>query len=248
MATKAFKIEWHGELRLIAVDHAYCKVSELVKRAKEKFGITELVDLTCMDAQLDPDDILHDLELTNGTPLRLKVRQNHHESSIQINQIQNSLASDLDASTNPTKVDQTRSLVFLSYNSDHKMMINALSQQLKKDGIICWVDFDQVGGGDNLNTCLERGIRETKVFACCITRNYVRSGICRQELEMAANLKKPIVPIILEEMQWPPENLSIVLSGLVYIRLHTFANRNPPWLPEKYTDLLNVLKRILSRA
>jgi hypothetical protein len=42
--------------------------------------------------------------------------------------------------------------------------------------------------------------------------------VCRREVSLADAIKKPIVPLLLERMSWPPEGpMSMVFSQLLYI-------------------------------
>ena len=52
----------------------------------------------------------------------------------------------------------------------------------------------------------------------CITTKYSLSANCRREVSLADALKKPIVPLLLERISWPPEGpMALVFTQLLYI-------------------------------
>ena len=58
------------------------------------------------------------------------------------------------------------------------------------------------------------------MFVCCVTEKYIRSDTCQREATLADRLKKPIIPLLFEDIPWPPkEQLSLILARLVCIRI-----------------------------
>ena len=76
-----------------------------------------------------------------------------------------------------------------------------------------------MGGGDSLFDQIDKGIRGCKVVLSCVTNKYALSANCRREVSLADALKKPIIPLLLEEnFDWPPEGpMSMVFTQLIYI-------------------------------
>ena len=59
-----------------------------------------------------------------------------------------------------------------------------------------------------------------KVVLACITPKYVVSHHCNRELSLADLLNKTIIPIMFEEVPWPPPGgMSLIFSQLVYINM-----------------------------
>ena len=80
------------------------------------------------------------------------------------------------------------------------------------------MDIMQMGGGDSLYDKIDKGIRNCQVVISCVTSKYSISPNCRREVSLADALKKPIIPLLLEKMTWPPEGpMSMVLTQLLYI-------------------------------
>ena len=55
---------------------------------------------------------------------------------------------------------------------------------------------------------------------CCVTEKYTRSDNCQREATLADCLKKPIIPLLFEDISWPPKGqLSLIFARLLYIRI-----------------------------
>ena len=75
-----------------------------------------------------------------------------------------------------------------------------------------------MGGGDSLYDKIDRGLRGCRVVVSCVTNKYSLSPNCRREVSLADALKKPLVPLLLESMQWPPAGpMSMAFTQLLYI-------------------------------
>ena len=60
-------------------------------------------------------------------------------------------------------------------------------------------------------------------FQCviaCVSPKYVVSHHCIKELALADLLHKPIIPVMIDKVAWPPPGgMSLIFSQLVYINL-----------------------------
>ena len=53
-----------------------------------------------------------------------------------------------------------------------------------------------------------------------MTEKYIQSDMCQREATLADRLKKPIIPLLFEEISWPPEGqLSLIFARLLSIRI-----------------------------
>ncbi|CAF1465547.1 unnamed protein product, partial [Didymodactylos carnosus] len=85
-------------------------------------------------------------------------------------------------------------------------------------GYRCWLDICQMGGGDSLYEKIDNGARNAKVIISCVRPKYVKSANCRREVSLADALKKPIIPLLLDTVTWPPPGpMSLVFTGTLGI-------------------------------
>lgn len=110
--------------------------------------------------------------------------------------------------------------VFLSYQWESQDQVQAIRDHLERLGYACWMDIGQMGGGDMLNAKIEEGLRSCKVVVACVSPRYVASQLCTRELCLADLLQRPIVPVMLHPIPWPPPGaMALILSQHVYINM-----------------------------
>ena len=109
--------------------------------------------------------------------------------------------------------------VFISYQWDRQTEVKALYAALVARGWRCWLDILQMGGGDSLYEKIDAGVRGSHVVISCVTAKYALSANCRREVSLADALRKPIIPLLLEESAWPPAGpMALVFTQLLYIK------------------------------
>ncbi|GFR68737.1 protein neuralized [Elysia marginata] len=114
--------------------------------------------------------------------------------------------------------DLDRPQIFISYQWDVQDQVAALRDHLERSGFSCWMDIGQMGGGDQLSTKIDQGLRGCKLVVACITPKYTASHLCNRELWLADMLHKPILPVVMEMVGWPPPGgMAVILSQLVHI-------------------------------
>lgn len=65
---------------------------------------------------------------------------------------------------------------------------------------------------------IERAIRGCKALIACISPRYIVSTICHREIVLADLLKKPIIPVLVLPVPWPPPGgTGLMLAPYVYI-------------------------------
>ena len=89
--------------------------------------------------------------------------------------------------------------IFLSYQWDKKSTVEKLHENLNAKGFTIWRDVEQLKYG-NLFDRLASGIENSKVFVCCITKNYIDSKSCNYEFYYAAKLNKYLLVLMLENL------------------------------------------------
>ena len=139
-------------------------------------------------------------------------------------------------------------LVFLSYQWGKQPEVKMLYKRLTTMGYTVWMDIYQMGGGDSLYDKIDRGMRGCKVVVSCVTQKYSLSANCRREVSLADALKKPILPLLLEQIKWPPDGpMSMVFTELLYINC-CLDKVQALWSGEKYDELMIKLKQFIPDA
>lgn len=111
-------------------------------------------------------------------------------------------------------------LVFISYQWDSQGEVKKLRDRLGAKGYGCWMDVGQVGAGDQLYEEIDKGIRGCRVFLSCVTERYAQSRNCKREVTLANLYQKPIIPILMEKVDWPPAgSLAFVFADLLYVEM-----------------------------
>ncbi|XP_071489113.1 uncharacterized protein [Diadema antillarum] len=128
--------------------------------------------------------------------------------------------------------------VFISYQWGKQPEIKRLFSRLTGLGYHCWLDINQMGGGDPLYSKIDKGIRNAKVVISCVTPKYALSANCRREVSLSDALRKPVVPLLMEQMTWPPEGpMSMTFTQLLYIDF-TKETSQANFDDEKFDELL----------
>ncbi|XP_041360375.1 uncharacterized protein LOC121376532 [Gigantopelta aegis] len=133
--------------------------------------------------------------------------------------------------------------IFLSYQWGYQNEVKVLAKHLEMAGYDCWLDIGQMGGGDKLFEKIDKGIRGAKVVISCVTEKYAKSPNCNREVNLAVNLGKSMIPLLMERVSWPPPgSMGPIFSEYLYIRFYTRGDAGPTddryWDPEKFQELL----------
>ncbi|KAK7501739.1 hypothetical protein BaRGS_00007170 [Batillaria attramentaria] len=131
--------------------------------------------------------------------------------------------------------------IFISYQWGRQPQIVRLFQKLTSLGYTCWLDIMQMGGGDSLYDKIDRGLRGCRVVVSCVTPKYALSANCRREVSLADALHKPLIPILLEQMTWPPAGpMGPILTQLLYINCTSLQDE---WDGPKFDELINMINQ-----
>ena len=135
------------------------------------------------------------------------------------------------------QVEEESPDIFLSYQWGKQPQIKALYKKLTEMGFSCWMDIYQMGGGDSLYDKIDRGVRGCRIVVTMVTPKYSLSANCRREVSLADALKKPVIPLLLEKMDWPPAGpMSMVFTQLLYIDFTKDPNIQLNWAGSKFEE------------
>ena len=137
-------------------------------------------------------------------------------------------------------------LVFLSYQWGKQPQVQALYKRLTSMGYAVWMDIYQMGGGDSLYDKIDKGVRGCKAVVSCVTQKYTLSANCRREVSLADALKKPIIPVLMESIKWPPDGpMSMVFTEILYINCYRSELIQTTWKGAQFDDLIGKLEQFI---
>ncbi|MHB8577565.1 MAG: AAA family ATPase, partial [Dehalococcoidia bacterium] len=108
--------------------------------------------------------------------------------------------------------------VFISYSSEERLPAERLAETLKAHAISSWLDKRNIPAGSSWDAAIVKGIRACAVVAVLCSPKAMASDHVRQELRLALQYRKPILPLLLEPTPFP-EEVEYVLAGRQWIEL-----------------------------
>ncbi|HET9662272.1 MAG TPA: TIR domain-containing protein [Thermomicrobiales bacterium] len=128
-----------------------------------------------------------------------------------------------------TASDSSRPYVFLSYASADRERALAIARAFEHAGISVWIDKAGIAGGTSWAEEIVGAIRGSMLVAVLCTAPAMASRNVRQELQLAWEENRPILPLLLESIEFP-DSISYFLRGRQWIDV---ANRpQAEWLAE----------------
>lgn len=223
--SSAVNVECYGSLQRIPLENVFITIDKLKQIISNRFHIDYPFNLTYEGAELFGTDTVHDLGIDQMRPIRVR------RSSIE---------------SPPNKIDIV-SDVFLSYEQTHRQIVTQLKEELQERSYFCWLDTtDALNRTSSLSSETQGAIQTSTVFVGCITNRYVQSGRCLQELSYAKQNNKPIILLLLERMNWPPRQITNLVSGLPCIQFYhtTLIASSTPWSSEEFHEFISKLSEL----
>lgn len=126
--------------------------------------------------------------------------------------------------------------VMISYQWANQNVIKRIRDNLRENGIKCWMDVDDMRG--STLDAMAQAVEDAEIFLMCYSKKYKDSSSCRAEAEYAYKLKKPIIPLKMERDYEAQEWLGFIIGSKIFYEFtdkYTFET--------KITDLI---KEVLS--
>ncbi len=106
--------------------------------------------------------------------------------------------SDADAST-----AMVRGLLFASYSRADRERVDALIADIEREGLPVWLDRVNIGGGTTWPEAIVQAIKSSSALIIFCSPHAFQSDNVLREVNLAAEYKKVILPIVLERVQMP---------------------------------------------
>ena len=108
--------------------------------------------------------------------------------------------------------DPGQPYVFLSYTSPDRARVLGIADALEATGIRVWVDRREIVGGSSWNASIVDAITHCTAFALTCSARSLASPNVQQEVQLAWEEQRPILPVLLEQVTIPRE-LRYPLAG-----------------------------------
>ena len=131
--------------------------------------------------------------------------------------------------------------VFVSYRRVNVEFAKKLVEYLNKEGKEVWVDWEDIPPGSEAFTDdIKRGLEGADAFICILTPDYLESPYCLDmELGYALELKKKIIPIVLDKFEGMNVPSSIGHINWIYFVPHAGAENTFEEAFPRVMDALN---------
>lgn len=111
--------------------------------------------------------------------------------------------------------------VFVSYSRRDRVLVLSLLYGLRQRGIPFWIDQDNISGGTYWDNAIENAIHDASCMLIVISPSAVESENVKDEYGKALELQKPIIPILIQDV----DKLPMRFSRLQYIDFLTNYNQ-----------------------
>eukprot|EP00049_Salpingoeca_infusionum_P022833 m.9052 g.9052 ORF g.9052 m.9052 type:complete len:780 (-) comp5418_c0_seq1:3012-5351(-) len=103
--------------------------------------------------------------------------------------------------------------VMISYQWNSQEAVKKVVAELEKRDIPVWFDINGDMYG-NINQAMAEGVEGSQCIVCFATEDYRKSRNCQKELSYAHQLDKPIVPVLLSEVEATEDWLSMIIASI----------------------------------
>jgi hypothetical protein len=124
----------------------------------------------------------------------------------------------------------TKNQLFVSYCHRDQEIVHRIADDLKNVNYKIWIDRDLIGG-NILFADIQKGIENSHIVICFISKNYCESNNCMIEINFANNKNKKILPIMLDDyFKVEQEGIQLMISRInkfyAFKQPDTFSPRN----------------------
>jgi TIR domain/AAA domain len=126
-------------------------------------------------------------------------------------------------------VRSDQSYLFLSYASSDRQQALRIADALERAGIPLWIDRTGISGGSSWAEEIVSAVRGSAALAVLCSPSAMDSRNVRQEIQLAWDEDRPILPLLLAQVDFP-DSMAYFLRGRQWIDL--MHRSETEWLPE----------------
>ena len=112
--------------------------------------------------------------------------------------------------------------VMISYQWDSQEVLVEVKDRLQASGYRVWMDLEQMGG--STLEAMARAVENSSVVLVCLSHQYKESPNCRSEAEYAYQLRKDIIPLMMQQNYKPDGWLGMIVGTKLWIDLRNIFN------------------------
>ena len=94
------------------------------------------------------------------------------------------------------KIESTGNHVMISYQWDSQEVLGEVKNRLQASGYRVWMDLEQMGG--STLEAMAKAVENSSAVLICVSERYKESPNCRSEAEYAYQLRKDIIPLMMQ--------------------------------------------------
>jgi hypothetical protein len=141
---------------------------------------------------------------------------------------------------------ETEKQFFLSYCHSNKEIVHKVADELIKINCKIWIDRD-LTEGHMLFADIQNGIEISHLVICFISKTYCDSQNCMNEITLAYNQKKKILPIMLDDyFKVEKKGIKFMISQINSFYAFKQPDTLSPWNNNHFEKLKGTIFQLLS--
>eukprot|EP00466_Bigelowiella_natans_P003281 jgi/Bigna1/142658/aug1.72_g17366 len=135
--------------------------------------------------------------------------------------------------------------VMVSYCRRNTPFVKSLVQFLNDIGIDPWVDWEDIPPAVDWMKQITKGIINAYAFICVLSPEYLESKICLEELQIALDSGKLIVPIVCKDIDWSSPKLPKALAEINFIFVRETDDKAAGALEQRQQMIIGAILALL---
>ncbi|XP_078362921.1 uncharacterized protein LOC144647053 [Oculina patagonica] len=128
------------------------------------------------------------------------LRELHHSGNPEVQKAASGALWEIEGKTARNNAEKTKEAtgnhVMISYQWDSQEILVEVKNKLQAKGYRVWMDLEQMGG--STLEAMAKAVEDAAVVLVCLSQRYKESPNCRSEAEYAYQLRKDIIPLMMQ--------------------------------------------------